>query len=207
MPGTAGALFNTSYVLTMNPLNGLGVEKQAPPAITPGLVDTLQGDLPISYSLVTRAETEFATNYPSEVYNEFGNIYGIENNPAGTALVWDFTKNTVVSKASDKTIPTMLPLNRPMFGDPNDVCPLNVINGTSGTGTDTTGNITTGAVTGSIKALRSFRDDVLLKSAAGQALVDAYYLVSPAAAALPCAPRSGAQSRPRPLGGHGVDHA
>jgi len=98
--------------------------------------------------------------------------------------VWDFTKNTVVSKTTDKTIPTMLPLNRPMFGDPNDVCPLNVINGSSGsatTGVDT-GNINTGLAAGVVKGLRNFRDDVLLRSTAGQAVVDAYYQVSPVVA-------------------------
>ena len=181
VPGTAGALFNTSYVLTMNPLNGVGVEKQAPPGVTPDLIDSLQGALPASWSVKTRAATDFATNYPSEVFNEFGNIYGIENNPAGTALVWDYTKNTVVSKASEKTIPTILPLNRPMFGDPNDVCPLNVINGSSGTGT-TTGVDTGNIAAAGIKALRGFRDDVLLRSAPGEALVDAYYQVSPVVA-------------------------
>jgi hypothetical protein len=182
VPGTPGDMFNTSYVLSMNPLNGSGAEKQAPPSITPALADTIQGALPVSYSVAVRPESEFATNYPSEVFNEFGNIYGIENNPAGTALVWDFTKNTVVSKASEKTIPTMLPLNRPMFGDPNDVCPLNVISATPGTGTGVdTGNIGTGTVAG-IKALRGFRDDVLLRSAPGEALVDAYYQISPAVA-------------------------
>ncbi len=185
VPGTAGTLFNTSYVLSMNPLNGGGVEKQAPPNVTPDLIDSLQGALPASYSVKTRPASDFATNYPSEVFNESGNIYGIENNPAGTALVWDFTKNTTVSKTSDKTIPTMLPLNRPMFGDPNDVCPLNVINGSSGTSTTTgvnTSNIGTGTTTVSIKALRGFRDDVLLRSVPGQALVDAYYQVSPVVA-------------------------
>ena len=179
VPGTPGDQFNTSYVLTMNPLNSGGVEKQAPPGVTPDVIDSLQGALPASYSVAVRPVSDFATNYPSEVFNEFGNIYGIENNPAGTALVWDFTKNTMVSKASEKTIPTMLPLNRPMFGDPNDVCPLNVINSSSGTGAIDTGNITTIA---GIKALRGFRDDVLLRSAPGAALVDAYYQVSPVVA-------------------------
>ena len=184
VPGTAGTLFNTSYVLSMNPLNGGGVEKQAPPDVTPDLIDSLQGALPASYSVATRPASDFATNYPSEVFNESGNIYGIENNPAGTALVWDFTKNTVVSKTTEKTIPTMLPLNRPMFGDPNDVCPLNVINGASGSATTgvNTSNIGTGTTAVGIKALRGFRDDVLLRSAAGQALVDAYYQVSPVVA-------------------------
>ncbi len=181
VPGTPGDLFNTSYVLSLNPLNGGGVSKQAPPGVTPSLVDSLQGALPVSYSVNTRPSSDFATNYPSEVYNEFGNIYGIENNPAGTALVWDFTKNTIVSKASEKTIPTMLPLNRPMFGDPNDVCPLNVITGSSGTGT-TAVNTGTGTTTAGIKALREFRDDVLLRSAPGAALVDAYYQISPVVA-------------------------
>ena len=100
VPGTPGDLFNTTYVLTMNPLNGGGLEKQAPPGVSPDLVDSLQGVFPASLSVTTRATTDYATNYPSEVFNEFGNIYGIENNPAGTALVWDYTNKEVDDKGS-----------------------------------------------------------------------------------------------------------
>ncbi|HOH50803.1 MAG TPA: hypothetical protein PL005_05930 [Candidatus Hydrogenedentes bacterium] len=183
IPSGGGAMFEPSYVMTMNPLNSGGVERQAPPGTTPGTVDTLQGSLPFSYTTNVRSETEFATNYPSEVFNEDGNIYGIENNAAGTPLVWDFKKNKFVSQISGKTLASMLPLNRPMFGDPNDVCPMNVLDGIGGTGGIDTGNIDVAAVLSS-KRLRAFRDGFLMKSAAGTALVDLYYTVSPAVARL-----------------------
>jgi len=181
IPSGAGAMFEPTYVMTMNPLTGGGVERQAPAGMTAGSCDTLQGSLPVSFTTNVRAETEFASNYPSEVFNEDGNIYGIENNAAGTPLVWDFRKNKVVSQISGKTLPSMLPLNRPMFGDPNDVCPMNVLDGIGGTGGIDTGNIDVTTVLSS-KRLRAFRDGFLMKSAAGTALVDLYYTAAPAVA-------------------------
>lgn len=181
IPSGGGAMFEPTYVMTMNPLTGGGVERQAPPGMTSGMFDTLQGSLPFSFTTNVRSETEFATNYPSEVFNEEGNVYGIENNAAGTPLVWNFRKNKVVSQISGKTLASMLPLNRPMFGDPNDVCPMNVLDGIGGGGGIDTGNIDVTAVLSS-KRLRAFRDGVLMKSAAGTALVDLYYTVSPAVA-------------------------
>lgn len=184
IPSGPGGFFEPSYVFTMNPLTGGGLERQAPPGFTSSDFDSLQGAFPISYTTSVRVGTEFSTNYPSEVFNEFGNVYGIENNAVGTPMVWDFSKNTLVSAVTGKTLSRILPLNRPMFGDPNDVCPMNVldgIGGTGGTGIDT-GNITT--LTGFTKRMRDFRDNVLLRSAAGTALVDLYYTVSPPLARL-----------------------
>ncbi len=187
IPGANGDLFDATYTLTLNPLTGSGVERQAPPGLTPELVDSLQGALPASYSLDTRGADAFSTNYPSEVFNEFGNIYDIQNNAAGTALKWDFEENKVVSKTTGKALPTMLPMNRPMFGDPNDVCPMNVLEGIGGgEGGVDTGNIDVGDVAGGLglgtQKLRGFRDDVLLRSAPGTAVVNLYYAVSPALA-------------------------
>jgi len=185
IPSTAGRFFTTSYTLTMNPLDGSGLERQAPPGLGPSAFDSMQGTPPLSFTVNVRAESEFSTNYVSEVFNENGNVYGIENYAAGTPIVWDFKKNQPVSAKSGKTIPTMLPLNRPMFGDPNDVCPLNVLDGI-GTGGGGEGGTTidtetiTSAVLGKInRNLRSFRDNVLLQSAVGTALVDTWYRLAP----------------------------
>jgi len=184
IPSTTGQFFTTSYTLTMNPLDGSGLERQAPPGLGPSAFDSMQGTPPLSFTVDVRAETEFSTNYVSEVFNEKGNVYGIENYAAGTPIVWDFKKNQPVSAVSGKTIPTMLPLNRPMFGDPNDVCPLNVLDGigTGGGGEGTTidTETITNAVLGKInRNLRSFRDNVLLQTAVGTALVDTWYRLAP----------------------------
>ena len=209
--GSVGDLYEPSYVITMNPLNGLGYDRQAPPELTADEFDSLQGAFPISYSLVSRETDSFSTNYASEVFNEYGNVYGIDNNTAGTPLVWDYSKNTVVSKVSGETLPAILPRNTPMFGDADVVCPMNIIEtaggdittsdvesvvdgaegllnllGVKGIGGDGGGP---GGPDGSGGAsvvfsrlnasLRAFRDQVLLESAAGTAVVDAYYRMAP----------------------------
>ena len=200
VPGRLDETFEPSYVFTMSPLNGLGYDRQSPPFFTSEDFDSMQGQFPLSYSLLTRPSGDFSTNYPSEVYNEFGNIYGIDNNTAGTPLVWSFVKNTMVSANTDKTLPAMLPRNQPMFGDPDDVCPMNIIENLEG---GTTENVVLDGVAGLLSLenigggsggaggsggnpftkvnnnLRAFRDTVLLKSAVGTALVDAYYRMAP----------------------------
>lgn len=185
IPSTAGQFFTTSYTLTMSPLDGSGLERQAPPGLGPAAFDSMQGTPPLSFTVNVRGDAEFSTNYVSEVFNENGNLYGIENYAAGTPIVWDFKKNQPVSAKSGKIIPTMLPLNRPMFGDPNDVCPLNVLDGigTSGAGEGGT-TIDTETITSAVlgkmnRSLRSFRDHVLLQSAIGTALVDTWYRLAP----------------------------
>ena len=204
LPGGVDELYIPSYVLTMNPINGTGYNRQAPPEITPALMDSLQGSFPVSYSLYTRPTDAYSTNYPSEVFNEYGNIYGIDNNTAGTPLAWSYEKNTMVSRDSDKTLPNILPNTKPMFGDQDVVCPLNIIENIDGaiTGDDETVLDAAEGLLGSLDAgdggsggpggfgggalfakvnerLRSFRDNVLLKSAAGTALVDLYYRAAP----------------------------
>lgn len=176
MPGAQGALFNPTYVLTLNPLNGTGFDRQAPPVALPEEFDSIQG--PGSFSALTR--TLYVTAFPSEVFHEVENIIDISQKDAGTRLIWDFGRNTVVSQLTGKTIPAMLPNNRPMFGDPNDVCPMNII-GPEGTDTvTTTGLLSPGGPTKfGMNDLRLFRDGVLLESVAGTAMVDAYYQVSP----------------------------
>ncbi len=202
IPGTAGVRFTPSYTITLNAFNATGLDRQAPggflPGSTPDFFDSISG----SSSLTTvvggqdRAEKEYDTSFPSEVYQEIENITDISNKDAGTPLIWNFERNTVISNDTGKTIAQLLPLNRPMFGDANDVCPLNIITGTEG---GTEGGITDGgdvaaAVAGRILGggsggsgpgmLRAFRDQVLLNSTLGTAIVNGYYRVAPVMAKL-----------------------
>lgn len=177
--GRDNELFEPSYVLTLNPLNGLGYDRQAPPGFSPEQFDSIQGAFPISFSTIVRPAGEFSTNYPSEVFNEHGTVYGIDNNGAGTPLVWDFTKNTVVSADTGRTLPRMLPRSEPMFGDADAVCIMNIIENVGGGAAVPAGNITVGRIN---NQLRGVRDDVLLRSAVGTAIVDLYYRTAPYAA-------------------------
>lgn len=171
-PGEDGVLFEPSYVMTMTALNGLGYDRQAPPDMTASMFDSMQGSSPISYSTIVRPATEFSDNYPSEVFNEDGNIYGVDNYAAGTPLVWSYENNMVVSANSGKSLARMLPHNMPMFGDPDTVCPMNIIENSDG--------ITSVVDIASINnKLRGFRDNTLLGSAIGTALVDFYYKAAP----------------------------
>lgn len=192
VPGRSNEFYEPSYVMTINPLNGIGYDRQAPPGMSASDFDSLQGDFPISYTTSPRPADFFSTNYPSEVYHEDGNIYGMDNNSVGTPLAWSFEKNTVVSKISGKTLPHLLPTNVPMFGDPDTVCPMNIIENPDGIGDIVTDGGTiptinslggsgggTGGLRGFNNKLRAFRDDALLQSALGTALVDGFYRVSP----------------------------
>ncbi|MCK5863298.1 MAG: hypothetical protein KAH38_12490, partial [Candidatus Hydrogenedentes bacterium] len=172
VPGKEGTLFEPSYVMTMSPLNGLGYDRQAPPGMTSSMFDSIQSAFPVSFSTIVRPATEFSTNYPSEVFNEDGNIYGVDNYAAGTPLAWSFEKNALISMNSNKTLPRILPRNMPMFGDPDTVCPMNIIENIDG--------IALPAGIGSLNnKLRNFRDNTLLNSAVGTAVVEMYYRVAP----------------------------
>src|SRR5690606_8190606 len=71
-----------------------------------------------------------------------------------------------MSVTSGKTLDVLLATGRPMFGDQSSVCPLNVV--VAGLAPMQTPSV-----------FRTFRDDVLLNTAAGTALVDAYYRAAP----------------------------
>jgi hypothetical protein len=168
-PGAQGNLFNPSYIFTVSPLNFTGFDRQSPPGIPSGDIDSLQG--PGGGSATSRGAEDYAVFFPSEVFHEQENVIDVSNRDAGTPMVWSFERNTLISVDSGQTLPTIRPIDLPMFGDPNDVCPLNIIEGGSA-----------GAVA-SLSAgpgsLRSFRDEVLLESAIGTALVGAYYQAAP----------------------------
>lgn len=170
VPGGSGALFNPTYAITLNPLNATGLDRQAPSDLEVGDYDSIQG----KYGLGATQRDDYVTAFPSEVFHEVENISDVSSKDAGTPLVWSFEQNTVISGDTQRTLPDILPNNRPMFGDPNDVCPLNVIE-TPGTGGGPT--TTTGA-----GLIRKFRDRVLLESALGTAVVEMYYQVSPVVA-------------------------
>jgi hypothetical protein len=176
VPGTQGALFNPTYAMTLNALNSTGFDRQAPDTALPEEFDSLQG--PSSFSSSQRGAADYVANFPSEVFHEVENIVDISNKDAGTPLIWSFSANTVISSSTQRTIPSILPNNRPMFGDPNDVCPMNIIETGSGT---TPTDTTTAGMTGPNR-VRGFRDNVLLESTLGTAAVDLYYQASPAVA-------------------------
>lgn len=156
--GTPG-MFQASYTFTSSQLTGTSFTKQAPPGYSPTDFDSIEGGLATISPLLT---------VPSEVFHENGNIFDMEKADLGTPLAFDRQRSTVVSLDTGKTLPTMLPADRPMFGDPSQICPLTVIT-------------TTGSLSATTPAaLRAFRDNVLLKTAVGTALVDAYYQSGPA---------------------------
>ena len=155
------ASFQATYTLTINPLNNLAYERQAP----------FTGYTPDDYftAIENHPFDMLPPAWPSEVFHELGNIFDIENHDIGTPLTYERSRSAVISVDSDKTLATMLPGSNPMFGDRNDVCPLNIM---------LEGTETTVAAAG----LRGFRDTTLLNSAAGTALVEVYYQMSPALA-------------------------
>jgi hypothetical protein len=88
-------------------------------------------------------------------------------------MVWSYSSNTLVSTLTGKSLATIRPADFPMFGDPNEVCPLNLLPAGSSGGTPPT------TATFGPDDLRRFRDGFLLKSALGTAAVDAYYSIAP----------------------------
>lgn len=130
----------------------------------------------------------FDTFFPAEVFNENGNLLGLSSVNQGTPLVFDLATRKIVSQVSGKTLDVILATGRPMFGDANQTCPLNVIvgepvdggdgGGGGGGGGDDDGPFGKDALV----ALRAFRDDTLLGGGVGVAVTDAYYRLAPSAA-------------------------
>lgn len=168
-PGAQGNLFTPSYIFTVSPLNFTGYDRQSPPGILPEDIDSLQGAG--GFSATSRATTDYTTAFPSEVFQEVENLIDVSNRDAGTPMVWDFSRNALISVDTGETLPTILPVDLPMFGDPNDVCPLNII---QGGGTGAVASLSSGP-----GVLRGLRDNLLLESTVGTALVSAYYHTGP----------------------------
>ena len=163
---TESGLFNATYTFSNSPLNGSGYERQAPPGGTADQFDSIDPPTVSSFTV-----------YPSEVYNEAGNIVDVANKDAGTPFVWDFQRQTLVSTDTDRSIESTVGSD-PMFGDPNDVCILNVVSSAKAA---QGGAGFAGAAQGAQSA-RSLRDNLLLETALGTFIVDLYYSVSPRAA-------------------------
>jgi hypothetical protein len=164
---TESGLFNATYTFSSNPLNFSGYDRQAPPEV-------LQN--PTTLDSIAPKTLVFNNVFTSEVLHETENIVDISNKDAGTPFVWDFQRQTLVSTNTERSIESVVGTN-PMFGDPNDVCILNVV----GTGTGDGGGAVAGAISGA-KSVRSLRDGILLETALGSLVVDTYYRISPTAA-------------------------
>lgn len=108
----------------------------------------------------------FDSLFAAEVFFESGNLFGLNNVNQGTPLKYDLGSRKIVSATSGKTLDVLLAAGRPMFGSQSSVCPLNVI--VAGLPTIHGPNM-----------FRGLRDDLLLNTAAGTALVDAYYRAAP----------------------------
>lgn len=174
-------LFRTpSYVFTLSPLSGAYPDaeesfiRQMPVGITPDAIDSLHNP-----STSSDPPADYITSFNSEVFQEDENLIDISNRDAGTGMVWSFEQNALISTATGRTLPSILRNNAPMFGDPNDVCPLFATEVPAGGGGGTGGGGL--AVLGSLgnDRLRAFRDEVLLRSAVGTAFVNSYYRVAP----------------------------
>lgn len=152
------APFMATYTLTNSPLNSLDFTRQAPIGYLSGDFDSIDGGVDV-----------YNPAFPSEVFHEEGNLFGTEKHDVGTPLAYDPARQQIISADSQKSLPTILAGMAPMFGDRNNLCPLNITMGSLGSSTTP-------------RLLRRLRDNVLLESAFGTALVDAYYHVAPALA-------------------------
>jgi hypothetical protein len=151
-----GVTFDATYVITSNPINGI----TKPEGYKPGDFDSTR-------VLFGQRDFTFPTAFPSEVFNEMGNQFGIEQREQGTPLTYNALTGQIVSATSGKTLSTMLPGNKPMFGVRNDICWLNVV---------VAGMAPSAEIP---RFLRGMRDGYLLNSPAGTALIDAYYRTAP----------------------------
>ncbi len=158
--------FQASYTLTIEPMNGIRFPGQPP--------DAFDSTHAATAALIGRAQDawtiEYDTNFPSEVFHRDGGFFGRDNFDRGTALVYDQFREVVVAQDTGRSIDRMLPSFQPMFGDRSKVCPLNEI------------TTAIGFPLGMPNKLRGLRDGVLLHTALGALIVDAYYHAGPAMA-------------------------
>jgi hypothetical protein len=167
------AAFQATYTFTLNAINETGLDRQAPSGYTPeDFMSPAEATDATGDTTDWGGLTPSAPIFPSEVFHEDGNIFDVAKHDLGTPMVFDRGRNAAISVDSAKTLPTMRPWIEPMFGDPDPVCPYNVIYSSTKSGGTTT-----------IGALRNFRDNVLLETAVGSALVDVHYQAAPAVAA------------------------
>jgi hypothetical protein len=155
-------LIQANYAITIEPLNGTDLVGSGPEETNS--MRRLQG---------TAAPFGYNTLFPSEVFREGGNLFDAGNVELGTALQWDDggLRGRVISADSGRPLNRILAFGAPMFGDANP-CPIQTL--------FSVGSL---SASGTPNALRGFRDDVLLQTALGAAVVDAYYAAAPAMSA------------------------
>ena len=151
-----GNLFSPDYVISIEPL----------PA------DAAKGFDSMHTPLAERPDSAYNTLFPFEVYNEAGNLFNRNNVRFGTPLYFDTVRRQVVSRTSGLTLAQQLPRNAPMFGEEGNVCFFDLI-GDPTNGAQPPGGLA--ALTG----VRSFRDNVMLRSRLGAAATDIYYRIAP----------------------------
>ena len=166
----AEELFNATYILTMEPLNGLDAAGQGPE-----LLDSMHADAQTDF--YARDEASYFTVFSAEVFAVPENAFldELDEVAAGTPVTFDPVRRQVViveGGVNGRSLSQVLPSQKPMFGDQNKTCPLNLI-------------VATGLASPRVPdELRGFRDNYLFATSAGIALVDAYYSVAPALASL-----------------------
>jgi hypothetical protein len=160
------APFQATYTFTMAPINpfnqlagGNGPAAFDSTHLPPPLGDGTPWTVP--YDVFVQTETFFAG----------GELFGQDNVEGGTVLAWDPLRNTIVEPTTGRSFASMVANDTPMFGDKSEVCPLLVIEQEF-------------AVVVGPNLLRGFRDKMLLQTAVGVAVVDAYYQAGPALARL-----------------------
>lgn len=157
-----GQIIDATYTVTMEPIDGSSIV-----GLTPALLDSTHntpGDT--GWGLSGAA---YDTTFFSETFNEDGMLFGRSNFEVGTPLMFDQALGAVVSADTGQTLSQILGRNTPMFGEADEVCPLNVIQNIAG-------------VTVFPNMMRQFRDGVLLASPLGVAAVDVYYQTGPSVA-------------------------
>jgi len=112
---STGSVFDATYTFTSNPISGWS----DPVGYTPEAFDSTR-------VLFGDSTFDFMLSVPSEVFVEGGNILGIESREQGTPMCYDESARQLVSENTGKTLKTILAGNKPMFGEKNNVCPLNM---------------------------------------------------------------------------------
>lgn len=154
------APFQVSYTLTNEPITPFTTFGTfADPAVfdsTHARAEDNWGNLGVTYN----------TLFPTEVFHETEELFSIENRDVGTALFFDSGRGRIVSAESGRSLSQILSDGQPMFGDPSDVCPLNLA-------------VPATLANEGPTAIRGFRDRHLLTNAFGAALSDVYYRTGP----------------------------
>ena len=169
-----GQAFTPTYTVSMQALN----EFTTPHGDPPEAFDSLRsfgfnlGGEPLDW------DYDYDTLFQSEIFRDGDNLFGIDEVNRGTPLYFNRERNKVVSASTEKSLESMLPMDKPMFGDPSDTCPSLLIFDDIDIDDDDEDDDDDDALV--VGSLRNFRDGYLMRSAAGVALADLYYHAGPA---------------------------